>query len=218
MDVRVPRKRWLLVVATLCSLPFTVLFAFLGTGAIGAPVATAVHDVVGPAGTAHFAWARALGTGVTVLPPARATSDNESPGAAYQGDLYALAAGNILLGCRYIQPSVQGVCRQANSGPTTSVPYSETIKNFAIGYVAIDGKHALVGYTGTFCISDEKPRCMTNTNPAALLSAGKSFKALWAQSVADESIDANFYSLGPCVENGGKWYFYLHVVMHSKSH
>ena len=145
----------------------------------------------------------------------RAGSGNESPGAAYQGDLYALAAGNILSGCRYIQPSVQAVCRQANSGPTTSVPYRETIKNFAIGYVAIDGKQALVGYTGTFGISDEKPGCMTNTNPEAILSSGRSFKALWTQSVADERIDANFYSLDPCVENGGKWYFYIHVVMHS---
>jgi hypothetical protein len=56
---------------------------------------------------------------------------------------------------------------------------------------------------------------MTNTNPAAILSSGTSFKALWAASVADESISANFYSLGPCVEAGGKWYFYLHIIMHS---
>jgi hypothetical protein len=216
VNVRGTRKAWLLLRAALSAISFTVLFAIVGTsGPIGAADPTGVNNAMVSSGTAHPAWARALGAGVTVLSPAPATSGNESPGAAYQGDLYALAVGNILSGCRYIQPSVQGVCRESNSGPTTSVPYTETIKNLAIGYVAINGNQALVGYTGMFCISDERPRCMTNTNPAAILSSGKSFKALWAESVADESINANFYSLGPCVEAAGKWYFYLHIVMHS---
>jgi hypothetical protein len=154
-------------------------------------------------------WAKHLGTSVTILGPTKATVGNGSAAEAFAGDTEALAKGDILLGCQYIEPSLQRVCRKANSGTTSSVPYTETIKHFAIGYVAVEGTKALVGYTGTFCISDEKPRCMTNSNPAAILSSPKSFTELWSQSVADESVDANRYALGPCVEIGGKWYFYL---------
>jgi hypothetical protein len=46
-------------------------------------------------------------------------------------------------------------------------------------------------------------------NPAALFSSGKSFNVLWAEAVAAESNPANVYSLGPCIEVGPKWYFYL---------
>ena len=52
-----------------------------------------------------------------------------------------------------------------------------TVKNFAIGYIAVDGKQALVGSTGIFCVPDEKPRCVPNHDPAAILASGKSFKA-----------------------------------------
>ena len=79
--------------------------------------------------------------------------------------------------------------------------------NAAIGYVAVRGDQALVGSTGTFCVPAERPRCFTNTDPAALLSGGKSFGTLWAQ--ADRATSSNVYKLAPCVKIGGRWHLHL---------
>ena len=47
--------------------------------------------------------------------------------------------------------------------------------------------------------------CLTNVDPSAIFSAGNTFTTLWAQTVNPASSHA--YTLLPCVEVGGKWYF-----------
>jgi hypothetical protein len=155
------------------------------------------------------AWAKALGGKATVLAPKPAAAGNNSPAAAFKGALYALAHGDVSMSCRFIEPSLEPACKKNSKGATATASYSETIMDFGVGYVVIQDKRALVGFTGTFCISTSKPKCMTNINPAALFSSGKSFNVLWAEAVAAESNPANVYSLGPCIEVGPKWYFYL---------
>jgi hypothetical protein len=82
-----------------------------------------------------------------------------------------------------------------------------TIKNAAIGYAAIDGDEALVGTTGTLCAHPQKPLCNSNSDPAAILSGGKPFGALWSeQAKADAANDV--YMLASCVKVGGSWYLY----------
>lgn len=74
-----------------------------------------------------------------------------------------------------------------------------------IGYVAVDGTRALVGFTGKICSPGSSPECVANTDPAAIFSSGGTFGSLWAQTVNWTSSSA--YALLPCVEVGGKWYF-----------
>jgi hypothetical protein len=152
------------------------------------------------------AWAKALGPGVALRAPSSTPPGNGDPAAAVEGALLALAAGNLGKSCRYIEPALQAGCEK-NAG--AKVHYTETIKDFAIGYVAIDDRRALVGFTGTLCISPSTPTCMTNRNPAAILSSGKPFATLWSESVTAENNPANIYSLDPSVEVGHSWYFYV---------
>jgi hypothetical protein len=152
------------------------------------------------------AWAAALGRGVVLEAPTPTVPSNSRPAAAAEGVLFALAAGEIGKSCRYLEPALHAGCER---NADVKMTYTEVITGFNIGYVAVDGPRALVGFTGTFCISDEKPRCMTNRYSAAILSSGKSFARLWSESIAAESNPANVYSLNPCVEVGLKWYFYL---------
>jgi hypothetical protein len=49
------------------------------------------------------------------------------------------------------------------------------------------------------------PSCFTNKNPAAVLDTGKSFSALWSQSLASQ---ANVASLSPAIKIHGNWYAY----------
>lgn len=107
--------------------------------------------------------------------------------------------------CAYVEPAVQTPCKigMAQETPATA----PTARNIALGYAAIDGKEALVGTTGTICAHPQHPVCSSNSNPAALLSGGKSFAALWSeQTQPGRPNDA--YQLAPCVEVGGSWYFY----------
>ena len=74
-----------------------------------------------------------------------------------------------------------------------------------IGYVAIDGTRALAGTTGKICRPGNRPECVTNVDPSAVFSTGNTFMTLWAQAVNPGS--SNAYTLLPCVEVDGKWYF-----------
>lgn len=82
------------------------------------------------------------------------------------------------------------------------LPYGVSVK---IGYVAISGTRALVGFTGKICSPGALPECTVNTNPGALFSAGNIFAVLWEQT-ANPNRDISSYTLLPCSEVGGKWY------------
>jgi hypothetical protein len=70
-----------------------------------------------------------------------------------------------------------------------------------------DPRGAGPGGTGVPCVPAEKPRCFTNTDPAAILSGRKSFGTLWVQ--ADRATSSNVYRLAPCVKFDGRWYLHL---------
>jgi hypothetical protein len=152
-------------------------------------------------------WAKSLGAGVVVVPPEHTAAGHGSPGAAIQGFVSALDGRQLNLWCSYYEPSFQAGCR-ANAAKfvATSMPI---FKNFALGYVAIDGNQALVGSTGTDCAANFKPRCSSNQSPAAIFSTGRTFKVLWAQTVAAYSSTANVYSLDLCIKISGRWYSYV---------
>jgi len=81
------------------------------------------------------------------------------------------------------------------------------MKDFALGYIAIDGNEALVGVTGTFCVPHQTPECTSNRDPAAIFATAKPFAALWVESVAaDASAATTGYSLAPLVKVGTRWY------------
>ena len=142
-----------------------------------------------------------------VVPPAHTAAGHRSPGAALQGFVSALDARQLKLWCSYYEPSFQASCR-ANAASFVAADLPQ-VKNFALGYVAIDGNKALVGSTGTDCIANGKPKCSTNANPAAVFSSGRTFKALWAETVAAYNNTANVYSLALCAKIGGNWYSYV---------
>lgn len=123
------------------------------------------------------------------------------------GVVKALSAGPITDFCKYEQPSQQSSCRSTFGQVTKSEVASQlpTFKNFALGYLAIDGTKALIGVTGTICVPNQKPSCYANKNPAAILDSGKPFATLWRQAVA---APANVYSLSPAIEVDGSWYAY----------
>jgi hypothetical protein len=89
--------------------------------------------------------------------------------------------------------------------PASAAP---TVKNFVLGYVAVDGTEALVGSTGTFCTPNQTPTCVSNDDPAAIFSEAKPFSDLWTESVAAGESTTNSYSLIPCIEVDGAWYIY----------
>jgi hypothetical protein len=154
------------------------------------------------------AWPGGIGSEVLVLPPTtKIRAGDGSPGAALVGEVDALNAGDEAGTCQYLQPSAQSQCRaELGSAPARSGP---TIQHFALGYVVVDGSEALVGVTGTFCLPQGTPRCVTNTDPAAIFSTGKPFAILWSEALAaDSDSPSNAYSLAPCVEADGGWYVY----------
>jgi hypothetical protein len=150
-----------------------------------------------------------LGVGVTVVAPAAVTlAGHGTPGAALQGEVNAMNKGKAEDTCPFMPPSSQAECRARLAGrPAADDP---AFKGFAVGYVAIHGSRALVGTTATFCVPNQKPACMTNSDPAAVFSAGKPFAALWAEALAEET-SATFtgYSLATCVKVGSSWYIYI---------
>jgi len=171
--------------------------ALLACGVAGLVAASGCGSGSGPS------WAPALGPDVTVTAPARVAPGHGSPGAAIAGLFAAISARRYAAACGYVEPAGQAACRASEAEPASQ----QSARNAAIGYVAVHGDQALVGSTGTFCVPAERPRCFTNTDPAALLSGGKSFGTLWAQ--ADRATSSNVYKLAPCVKIGGRWYLHL---------
>jgi hypothetical protein len=147
-------------------------------------------------------WVPALGAGVTVTGPGQVAPGHGSPGAAVAGAMAALAAKDPVALCDYAYVGPVARCAaQLRQTSRNQLPYSVSVK---IGYVATDGTRALVGVTGRICSPGSRPECATNTDPAAIFSAGDTFAALWTRTVNPNS--SSTYSLLPCVEVGGKWY------------
>jgi hypothetical protein len=154
------------------------------------------------------AWAAKLGSGVSVTSPQSVSAGNDSPGAAAWGYLNAVAGKTPSAACAYVQPSAQSSCHQSLDS-VTQAQMGTSVKNLAIGWVAINGTKAVVGTTGTVCNKNNTPQCSSNSDPAAILDSGKAFTGLWQASVDAENSTTNVYSLGPCIEVSGKWYVYL---------
>ena len=152
-------------------------------------------------------WVTALGPGVTVTGPERVAPGHGSPGAAFTGSLAALSSRNPATFCDYVDVSVGSASRCKalfSEVPRNQLTYGVSFK---IGYVAISGTRAVVGFTGKICLRGAMPECMANTNPSVGFSAGKTFAALWTQAVSLDFVSAtSSYRLQPCVEVGGKWY------------
>jgi hypothetical protein len=190
--------------------------ALSGCGLIhgsAAPPTTASHTPV-PTHTPAVAtaqgqpaWIKHLGGSVAVGIPGATAAGHTSPGAAVMGEVNALNSGHAVRACSYFPPATQASCRSHLAGaPPSAMP---TVKNFVLGYVAIDGRKALVGSTGRFCVPGDSPTCTSNTNPAAILDSGKTFGALWRESVAASNSNQNTYSLAPCIRIGRRWYVYV---------
>jgi hypothetical protein len=150
-------------------------------------------------------WVAALGPGVTVTEPGPVAPGHGSPGAALAGLLAALSSRDPAALCEYTNADANSVaqCKTAvNRIPRDQVAYVASVK---IGYVAIDGTRALVGFTGKVCPPGSTPACLTNADPSAIFSTGHTFTTLWAQTVSPTT-SSNAYTLLPCVEVGGKWF------------
>lgn len=143
-------------------------------------------------------WVAELGAGVTVTGPEQVAPGNGSPGAAFTGLLAALSSKDQATLCDYISAGTAVNCVVSGQ-----LPYRVSVK---IAYVAVDGTRALVGFTGKVCTPGATPECETNTNPAAIFSAGNTFAALWTQTFIPDPSDITAYRLLPCVKAGGKWY------------
>lgn len=140
---------------------------------------------------------------MTVTPPQAFSPGTDSPGAAVQGELSALASKTPTTLCDYQQPSAQAQCKAGiGQVPAGHLPFAS---NTAVGWVAIQGTKALVGTTGKYCTPGQTPECFTNSDPAALFTSAKTFSQLWSDAAKSP---ANAYSLAPCVQVGGKWYIY----------
>lgn len=164
----------------------------------------------GSGGSGQPSWAKALGSGVTVDSPGSASPGNGSPEGLMVGVVKALASRNYADFCKYEQPSAQSTCTSALTQATSAQVASllPAFKNFALGFTVIDGDKALIGITGTICVPnqavpDKTPICITNKDPAAILSSDKPFGTLWTEAV---SAPANVYSLNPVVKINGNWY------------
>jgi hypothetical protein len=193
-----------------CGVSGVLALAGCGSGGPGSSLAATTSGAPSSSSTAHPSatasalpsWASALGGSVTVVPPHPASPGHGSPGAAVGGFVAAINSKHYADSCAYVQPSAQAGCRSQVSGAAAGqMPYDT---NFALGYVVIGGNRAVVGMTGTFCAPGQSPECFTNDDPAAVFSTAKSFSALWANATTPSS----GYSLNPCVEIDGKWYFY----------
>jgi hypothetical protein len=140
----------------------------------------------------------------TVAGPAQVAPGNGSPGAVVEGLFATISAKHYAAECAYVEPDKQTLCKTAVATLLSST--TPSFQNAGIGYVAIDGDKALVGTTGKFCVTGQKPECYTNNDPAAIFSGKKPFAALWAD--ANKASSQNVYSLAPCIKINGKWYLY----------
>jgi hypothetical protein len=154
------------------------------------------------------AWAGALGPGVVVTAPRAAGADG-SPGGVLRSFVAATDSGHLAAVCPYYPPAVQAQCRTGLASVPASAGTAVSVRDFAVGYVVVDGNKALAGSTGTFCAAGQTPQCSSNGNAAAILRSGKSFAKLWTEAIIADSEDArNTYSLAPLVRIGGAWYMY----------
>jgi hypothetical protein len=155
-------------------------------------------------------WASALGSNVTVVAPETVAPGNDSPGAVMTGFIDDIDAKKYASLCSYMPPSTQSKCTSVFGlvNPSQIAAKMPFAKKPGLGYIAIDGKEALIGTTGEFCQPGESPECYDNSNAAAILDSGKSFSVLWKTAVAEtnSSSGSNTYDLSPCLEVGGKWY------------
>ena len=191
-----------------CSAAVLVLAAVAGCTSGGSRSAGSTATASAGSGSGAGAppsWAKSLGSGVIVTSPGASTAG--SPGAVLASAIAAIEAGSYAKICAYLQPSEQSKCSAAlgsaqASAIATAMP---TFKNLAVSYTATDGARALVGMTGTICSPDQKPSCVTNSDPAAIFDNGRTFPELWTEAVASA---AGAYSLTPMIELNGKWYGY----------
>jgi hypothetical protein len=173
------------------------------TGSSGSAAGSSSSPSAASSGSAP-SWAAALGPGTTVTPPQSVAPGHGSPGAAVLGYVRSLSNKDPDGACGYAAPSEQSACTSSlTQAPKDQLPY---FHNEAIAYVVTHGTQALVGITGSLCSPGSTPECVTNTDPAAVFSSGKSFASLWSQAQAASSSSSNSYSLAPCVEVSGKWY------------
>jgi hypothetical protein len=181
---------------------FVLVTVLAGCGLTApAPIATPPASATASGGAQS--WQQALGPGVTITEPATPSPGFGSPGASVAGQ----ANVTSVTACDYYEPSAQADCRKIFK----EVPKADlgTMTGFKLGYVAVDGNEALVGSSGTQCLPEENPKCITNRDPAAIFSTGQSFATLWTESVeaADSSVFS--YSLTPCLRIDGRWYGYF---------
>lgn len=149
-------------------------------------------------------WEAALGPGVTVTGPQQVAPGHDSPGEALAGALAALSSKDPGTVCDYLFTDSIARCKtQFRQTPRDKQPYGVSVK---VGYVAVHGTRALVGFTGKVCSPGVMPECVTNTDPAAVFSAGDTFAELWQQTISPNSGNTSLYGLEPCAEVGGKWY------------
>jgi hypothetical protein len=187
-----------------------------GLAAFGIMVALAAGCSSGPSGssaasprTTAPAWAKSLGSGVTVTGSSTAKAGDGSPAGVFLSLLKDIRAGKFSPMCAFYQPSLQSKCKsQIGSIPAAEVKsVLPTYKDLVPSYTAFDGDKALVGSTGAVCAAGS---CSTNTNPAALFDSGKSFSTLW-QAPADGS-NSSAYALIRLIKVNGTWYLYTTSV------
>lgn len=149
-------------------------------------------------------WVAALGPGVTVAGPEKVVPGHGSPGAALSGLMAALSSKDPASFCDYLYVGPAARCTApSGQGSRDHHLYGVSVK---VGYVATDGTHALVAFTGKICSPGAHPECVANTNPAAIFSTGRTFATLWTEMTSPNSNSLSSYRPLPCVEVDGKWY------------
>jgi hypothetical protein len=173
------------------------------SGATGGPGATAAPS---PSNT-QPSWAKSLGPGVTVTSSSSATAGDGSPAGAILAEVKDMQTGHYSATCSIVEPSQQATCKsQLDSVPTAEIKdYMPTYKNLVTTYTAIDGDKALVGNTGSVCFPTGTPKCVTNTDPAAIFDSGKSFTTLWNEAGNTKN---SSYTLARLIKVNGAWYGY----------
>jgi hypothetical protein len=154
-------------------------------------------------GRAVASWATSLGQGVTVVPPpaTQPTAGNSTPAEAIEALEAAGETGNMAQLCNAFEPSAQSTCSEALDG----LKITGRTRNLKLGYTAIEGDQALVGFSGKYCGSP----CVTVREPAAVISSGETFDTLYNQAVAAENgAYSHTYPLYPMTQLNGVWYAY----------
>jgi hypothetical protein len=185
-----------------CMAAGLLALAGCGSGGGGRPGGGGARPL---SGSALPSWAAALGPGVSVYAPTPMPAGHGSPGGVVTAIISALEATTAAAVCQYLSPFMQASCASAtpSAAPagTRATPML-AVRNFAIGYVAVKGTQAIVGYTGTIC-SGTPPQCTGNSDPAAFFSSRRLFGVLWEELAAYNG-DAN--TPMECTEVGSSWH------------